>query len=284
MPPVDQQKEQENEYRYPRCAAPCVGDPGLALAYAATASARTLPPIDALAAAPAARSAVSAVAAINDGTLQVDARFGVPTFLWGNTASAALKSAQRAPSAKALLDEEATARAYLSDVADLYQITAPEVAALQIHNLQRFPNGGAVVRFRNQVDGVEVFREQVNVLLDKTGGLTAIGGFAMGAPQASARARKSSRRHRNRRSRRRSPTTDFPRRLPTACSPSARTAATRCSRSCRAAQVPTVPRSPTTRVPNACGSGFLRGSSPPGTSKCRCATATGPTMSTTTRT
>ncbi|MEO8751234.1 MAG: M36 family metallopeptidase [Casimicrobiaceae bacterium] len=154
----------------------------LALACVSTASARTLPPIDALASAPTASSAASPVAGISDPTLQVDARFGVPTFLWGNTASAALKSLQRTVSTKALLDEEGTARAHLRDVADLYQITAPEIAALQMHNLQRFGNGGAVVRFRNQVDGVEVFREQVNVLLDKSGGLAAIGGFAMGAP------------------------------------------------------------------------------------------------------
>ena len=38
------------------------------------------------------------------------------------------------------------------------------------------------MRFRGQVDGIEVFREQANVLLDPRGGLVAVGGFAMGAP------------------------------------------------------------------------------------------------------
>ena len=71
---------------------------------------------------------------------------------------------------------------HLRDVADLYRITAAEVDALSVHNLQRFPNGAAIVRFRNPIDGIEVFREQVSVLLDPSGGLVAVGGFAMGAP------------------------------------------------------------------------------------------------------
>ena len=119
---------------------------------------------------------------MNDGTVQTEPRFGVPTFLWGTAASATLKALQRTPSAKTSLDEEGTARAHLRDVADLYRITASEVDALSMHNLQRFPNGAAIVRFRNPIDGIEVFREQVNVLLDQSGGLVAVGGFVMGAP------------------------------------------------------------------------------------------------------
>jgi len=162
----------------------------IALALTAThalpASARTLPAIDALATAsalgPAARSAPLSTARANDAALQIDARFGVPTFLWGTTAAATLTAMQRAASAKTSLDEEGTARAYLRDVADLYQIAPSEVDALLMHNLQRFPNGAAIVRFRNQIDGIEVFREQANVLLDKRGGLVAVGGFVMGTP------------------------------------------------------------------------------------------------------
>ena len=89
---------------------------------------------------------------------------------------------QRTPYVKTSLDEEGTARAHLRDVAELYRITTSEVDALSMHNLQRFPNGAAIVRFRNPIDGIEVFRERVNVLLDRSGGLVAVGGFAMGVP------------------------------------------------------------------------------------------------------
>ena len=108
----------------------------------------------------------------------------------------------------AALDAEGMARAHLRDVAAVYAIAAAEIDALPMHNLQRFPNGSAVVRFRGQVDGIEVFREQVNVLLDARGGLVAVGGFAMGAPDGPcARARRPSRPVPRRRSRPRSPTT-----------------------------------------------------------------------------
>ena len=158
----------------------------LAAAHALPASARTLLAIDALATTsgpgPVARSAALSTMPVSDATMQIDARFGVPTFLWGTTAAAALTAMQRPASAKASLDEEGTARAHLRDVADLYRITAAEVDALAMHDLQRFPNGAAIVRFRNQIDGIEVFREQANVLLDKSGGLVAVGGFVMGTP------------------------------------------------------------------------------------------------------
>ena len=40
------------------------------------------------------------------------------------------------------------------------------------------------MRLRGEIDGVEVFREQFNVLLGSDGALVSIGGFAMGAPAA----------------------------------------------------------------------------------------------------
>jgi hypothetical protein len=158
----------------------------VALAHALPASARTLPLIDALAAAPeasvAAKSSLYPALQATGETAQIEPRFGVPTFIWGTQAAATLKAMQRTPSVKALHDDEATARANLRDLADLYQITAAEVDALPMHNLQRFPGGGAIVRFRNQIDGVEVFREEANVLLDRSGSLVAVGGFVMGTP------------------------------------------------------------------------------------------------------
>ena len=78
----------------------------LVLAHALPATARTLAAIDALATLPAAdpvaRSAQLAAAPMNDATVQTEPRFGVPTFLWGTTASATLKALQRTPSAKTL--------------------------------------------------------------------------------------------------------------------------------------------------------------------------------------
>ena len=162
----------------------------LASAWAMPVAARDLAPVDALASAPkaenAAKSAALGALLAANPDLSFEPRLSVPTFLWGTQAAGALKAQGRVPAAKVALDEEATARAHLRDVADLYRISASEIAALPMHNLQRFPDGGAIVRFRGQVDGIEVFREQVNVLLDRSGAMVAIGGFAMGAPAGQA--------------------------------------------------------------------------------------------------
>lgn len=168
---------------------------GALLAFAAALAlpteARVLERIDALAAAPAAATGAPAAAlrfAAGTPAPHLDTRLGVPTFLWGGDAAATLRALAKTPAPKAALDHEAAARAHLSDMADIYRIAPAEVAALPVHDLQRLPGGGAIVRFRGQVNGIEVFREQVNVLLDRTGGLVAIGGFAMGAPPGAAKA------------------------------------------------------------------------------------------------
>ncbi len=181
-----------------RVAPTIAGATAFALALALTFSpptvARTLPPIDALASVPTigavpGSAAVGALKTASTGA-QIDPRLSVPTFLWGKDASATLKQLARTPTPKKALDDEGMARAYLRDVADLYRISAATIDALPMHNLQRFADGGAIVRFRGQVDGIEVFREQVNVLLDRDGGLVAVSGFAMDAP---ATQRKSAR-------------------------------------------------------------------------------------------
>ena len=160
----------------------------IAAALALPATARVLERIDALASAPAGTPGAALRAAAAAGRVHLDPRLGVPAFLWGDDAAASLRASAPASAAKAALDPEAAARAHLAARADVYRIAPPEVAALPVHDLQRFPGGGAVVRFRGQVDGVEVFREEVNVLLDRDGGLVAIGGFALGAPAGAAKA------------------------------------------------------------------------------------------------
>jgi hypothetical protein len=76
----------------------------------------------------------------------------------------------------------------LRDLADVYRISPEEINALPIHNVQRLDGGGTIVRFRGAIDGIEVFREQANVLLDRNGELAAIGGFVMGAANARQKA------------------------------------------------------------------------------------------------
>ena len=151
----------------------------------APAEARRLPRIDAAAspipaAAADAGNAADTVPGALPGVTQ-DPRLGVPAFLWGDTARATLPSLGRGPSPKRGLDAAAAARAHLHDLRDAWRLTADEVAALPLRQQQRLPNGAAIVRFGHQVDGVEVFREQANVLVDREGELVAVGGLLAGA-------------------------------------------------------------------------------------------------------
>ncbi len=158
------------------CAAVAVS-----CALALPASARTLTRIDAAAALPelpAVQLRAKSLAEVAPERVHVDARYGVPTFLWADAAA----PTQAGVAAKAAFDAEAAARAHLRDRAGLYRITAAEIDALPLHSVQRMQNGGALVRLRGEVDGLEVFREQFNVLVDAEGRLAAVGGFAMGAP------------------------------------------------------------------------------------------------------
>ena len=149
-----------------------------------SAAARDLPPINA--ARDVTQDAASTLRAKRlaaaGASMAVDPRYGVPVFFSvADNGTAAVRLAKSIAS-KAGLSVERAARAHLTDFGDLYAITGDEIAALPVHDVQRFADGAALVRFRGAIDGIEVFREEANVLLGPQRELVAIGGFAMGAP------------------------------------------------------------------------------------------------------
>ena len=97
----------------------------------------------------------------------------MPKFLWAADATAAAgRGRQSPPIAKARADRRrrrARAR-YLRAVADLYRISGrARVDALPMHHRAALPGRRRDRALRQSVDGIEVFREQVNVLVDKRG-------------------------------------------------------------------------------------------------------------------
>lgn len=83
--------------------------------------------------------------------------------------------------ARANSDAEALARAHMTAHGDLYRLQPADVSSLKLREARTLPNGGHLLRFIQQVDGIDVFREQVTLLLGADGGLEAIGGFASGS-------------------------------------------------------------------------------------------------------
>jgi hypothetical protein len=139
----------------------------------------TLRPIAAAAAlilACASPAAVARKMPVLDAGARNAAELGVPTFVWAKDLPALPKATAAEP--------EAAARAFLKSAASKYRMSAAQVDALVTGDVQRFPDGGSIARFGNRVDGIEVFRDQVNVLADKSGALVAISGFTSGASSA----------------------------------------------------------------------------------------------------
>jgi large repetitive protein len=143
--------------------------------------AKNLPRIDALATAtPATDAATSAIAkrvnANASASLSLHSSLAVPTFYWAQPGDKSSPDAMRNIASSAN-DTVAIARAYLAGLSGQYGISAQAVNTVPLLFNQALPNGGAIVKFRNRIDDVEVFREEAAVLLGADRKLVAIGGF-----------------------------------------------------------------------------------------------------------
>ncbi len=104
--------------------------------------------------------------------LHHEERLGLPTFLW---APAAVPGFERAVIAPA--EVEAAARAHLMRYAAIYgqsDASLKTARLLEVHDTGR---GGLIARFGQQINGIEVFRDEMKVLLSRDLNLVAISGY-----------------------------------------------------------------------------------------------------------
>lgn len=106
-------------------------------------------------------------------------RLGVPTFVW---------AARPGPVTRAVLGDlsglrpEVAARRHLFELAELYRLRAEDVAAARVRSVHDTGFGGLIVSFRQEVEGYDVFRSDLAVLMNREHELIAISGyFAPGA-------------------------------------------------------------------------------------------------------
>ena len=98
-----------------------------------------------------------------------DARRDVPTFLWAPRGASTTRALSK-------LAPEAAARQHLTRQAVRYGLSSAALdtaRVTQVHDLHR---GGIIVTLRQQLGGVELFRNDVKVLMDRNLDLVAIGG------------------------------------------------------------------------------------------------------------
>ena len=97
-----------------------------------------------------------------------------PTFLWASTATTPISAAPLASEQDRLVS---VARAHLAREAKLLKLTPQLIDQAEVVNAQFNGNGPAVVRLRQRVNGVEVFKRYLNVLIDRDYKPVAVSGY-----------------------------------------------------------------------------------------------------------
>ncbi len=122
-------------------------------------------------------------AALIDGShpVRIDDGSKMPSFLWATPerTGSAVRTASKNNTAGAI---EHAARRHLVRYAALYQLGKTAQASAKLQHIHRLGDSGYIVSLGQQVKGVEVFAQQMNLLLDRSLQLTAISGHL--APQA----------------------------------------------------------------------------------------------------
>lgn len=155
-----------------------------ALTLSVAAVGARLPNYDAVADAPRVAPAssarvLSALATMSPARVQWDDRFGVPTFVWPSTPkqSGAVAAARIGETA------ESAAREYLRQYAPLYGLTAADVADAYVAKTHDTGRGAIVVKLRQKIGDVAVFRDEMNVVLTRDHDLVALSGHISALPR-----------------------------------------------------------------------------------------------------
>lgn len=152
---------------------------GVALLFAGTVYGKNLPNIDALFHVKPNPNSSAAVAQkvgqLNKGGLRIQAeeRLGVPTFLWLEPAQFSGRPAGNG----AERSEVAMARAILHGAGEAYGLVDNDARDAVVDGLISTGRGPVIVKFSQQVDGIPVFREELNVVMDQKLKPVAISGY-----------------------------------------------------------------------------------------------------------
>jgi hypothetical protein len=98
-------------------------------------------------------------------------RLGVPTVLFSERRGAGTSSVH------ASMKPEQAARAHLQQYTDVYRLSVEDISSAPLHSIHDTGFGPVIARFEQKVEGIEVFRSTLNVVMDRKHELVAITGY-----------------------------------------------------------------------------------------------------------
>ena len=117
---------------------------------------------------------------------QTEPRLGVPTFLWAREPATATAHAQWL-TAGITHPEVAAARQALASYAPLYKLNDADVASAVVASVHDLGTGPVIVKYRAEVGGIEIFREELNVVMNRKLEPVALSGYLSSATTPAAR-------------------------------------------------------------------------------------------------
>jgi hypothetical protein len=108
--------------------------------------------------------------------MQSEARLGVPTFVWPSAGAAQLIGGHDGGNGGGT-PAEAAARAHLNAFAPLYNLEASDINGAVVRYTHDLGAGPIIVKMQQTLNGIELFHEEVNVVMNRRLELVAISGY-----------------------------------------------------------------------------------------------------------
>ncbi|HMJ24685.1 MAG TPA: hypothetical protein VK475_02615, partial [Pyrinomonadaceae bacterium] len=148
---------------------------------------RDLPNYDAFGASTKRSAAAQANAQSGDQTryegghlVQSEPRLGVPTFLWASPQTGPARSLLTSGQTLSGNEIETAAREHLGRYASQYRLSERDVTSARLAGIHDTGKGAIIVKFKQDIGGVEVFRDEINVIMDRQYQLVALSGYLTG--------------------------------------------------------------------------------------------------------
>ncbi|MDX6405211.1 MAG: hypothetical protein QOH70_2666, partial [Blastocatellia bacterium] len=113
--------------------------------------------------------------------VQFEPRLGVPTFLWTSEPGSAQSLMSSDGQTTGGSDPESAARSHLGKYSTRYRLSSEDVATARLASIHDTGKGAIIVKFKQEVAGVEVFRDEINVVMNRNLKLIALSGYLTGA-------------------------------------------------------------------------------------------------------